>query len=101
MHRALYIQEVVENIVGCLSAAGAGGHRIALLSLACTCRILSKPALDVIWEYCCAWHLAQTMDKDVWTVTTREVPRTERNRSEIVHIMVSTARILKIQVQFA
>jgi hypothetical protein len=102
MHRALLIREVVENIVRSLAASKAHDDRIALVSLACTCGIFSEPALDEIWSDCRLWHLAQTMDEDVRTVTTAEteIPGGPQKLKELVHTMVRSFHLLTSRVVF-
>jgi hypothetical protein len=65
MHPALYLEEVVSDIAGCLCPKKDSA---TLQALATTNRALSEAALDVIWEDVGIWDLAQRMDTSIWTI---------------------------------
>jgi hypothetical protein len=101
MHLALLIKEIVKNIVEYLDPVGPQDHRIALISLACTCGIWSEPAIDVIWADCRPLYLAQTMDVDVQRVTMIGMPHMHvQDMRKYVGFMVSTTCFLTLQLAF-
>jgi hypothetical protein len=67
MHRALYIQEVVENVMDELDVSGGQGD---LARLARTCCLFTDPALNRLWASPDdgAWHLTQRMSKTLWKI---------------------------------
>jgi hypothetical protein len=62
MHPALHIHEIADAVVSL-------SQRPDLASLARTCRWLSEPALDVLWESPQPWDLALRMRPELWAVT--------------------------------
>jgi hypothetical protein len=70
MHRALLIEEIAAAIAQEVVDERGPYYpkcRRMLASLARTCRLLSEPALDVLWETAPLWHLAQRMSANIWT----------------------------------
>jgi hypothetical protein len=67
MHRALLVDEIAAAIVREV-VLNLGASKWELTSLARTCRSLSEPALDVLWESPLLWNLAQCMNADIWTI---------------------------------
>jgi hypothetical protein len=66
MHRALLIEDIAKAI---LLALPSRDERLKdLASLARSCRVLSEPALDMLWESASVWNVAQTMTEDCWHI---------------------------------
>jgi hypothetical protein len=66
MHRALLIEDIAKAI---LLALPSRDERLKdLASLARSCRVLSEPALDMLWESASVWNVAQTMAEGCWQV---------------------------------
>jgi hypothetical protein len=71
MHRALLWSEIVDSIFSFLRAEDRTAYESApaiMTALARTCRALSEPALDIIWEYASPWNLARCMDTEIWNI---------------------------------
>jgi hypothetical protein len=71
MHRALLWSEIVDSIFSFLRAEHRAAYDSApasMAALARTCRALSEPALDIIWEHASPWNLAQCMDTEIWNM---------------------------------
>ncbi|EMD38771.1 hypothetical protein CERSUDRAFT_133285, partial [Gelatoporia subvermispora B] len=67
MHKCLHLDEIVNHIVAFLSA-GDRDDRVALASLARTCRALQDPALDALWH--CQedlFNILRCLPRDAWT----------------------------------
>jgi hypothetical protein len=66
MHRALLVDDIVKAI---LVALPSHDERIRdLAALARSCRVLSEPALDMLWESVSVWQVAQTMTEECWHI---------------------------------
>jgi hypothetical protein len=65
MHRAMYIGDVATSVARELKHCPVQN----LVALACTCRALSEPALDVVWRYQTLWRLVRCIRKEIWTIT--------------------------------
>jgi hypothetical protein len=71
MHRALLWSEIVDSIFSFLRAEERTAYDSApaiMTALARTCRALSEPALDIIWEHASLWNLALCMDAEIWDI---------------------------------
>jgi hypothetical protein len=66
MHNALLIEDIIKVIVAALASQQEGLRDLASLSR--SCRVLSKPALDRIWESATVWNVARTMTEGSWKI---------------------------------
>jgi len=70
MKQALYIEELVRRIA--FSADDGRPGSASLLALACCCKALEGPVMDVLWERQKYLHIIlQTLPARCWTITDR------------------------------
>lgn len=70
MNQVFYIEELVRRIA--FNAEDGSPGSASLLALACCCKILEDPVMDVLWQR--QKHLLiilQTLPADCWTITDR------------------------------
>jgi hypothetical protein len=84
MHRALLLEEIIEVVVAQLDH-----ERSSLGALACTNRVFSRHALDILWRSPPLWQLAERMDSGV------------RTYEEDIHAENSTLVTTRILVRLA
>ena len=71
MNRALYIDELVKRIASNIENGSKGSA--SLLALACCCKALEGPVMDLLWQRQKFLHIIlQTLPADCWTITDGE-----------------------------
>jgi hypothetical protein len=67
MHQILHLDELVRNISHCADSTNKGSA--SLLALACCCKSLEGPVMDVLWNRQIDLHvILRTLPADSWTV---------------------------------
>ena len=68
MHQAFHLDELVRNVAHCADATIQGS--ISLVALACCCKSLEGPVMDVLWRRQTSLStILKTLPADSWTVT--------------------------------
>ena len=68
MHQAFYIEELVRRIA--FNADDGSSGSTSLLALACCCKALESPVMDVLWQRQKHLHIIlQTLPADCWTIS--------------------------------
>ena len=68
MNRVFYVEELVQRIA--LNADDRSVGSASLLALACCCKALEDPVMDVLWQRQRILHvIIKTLPADCWTVT--------------------------------
>ena len=68
MNQIFYVEELVRRIA--FSADGGSPGSSSLLALACCCKALEGPVMDVLWQRQKHLHvILRTLPADCWTVT--------------------------------
>jgi hypothetical protein len=81
MHRALLINDIVKAIVAALPSHDERLKDLA--SLARSCRGLSEPALDRLWESVSIWNVAQTMTERYWQIEKTVIAARDGNDADV------------------
>jgi len=68
MDRVFYIEELVQRIA--LNADDGSVGSASLLALACCCKALEDPVMDILWQrQNILYNIVQTLPVDCWAVT--------------------------------
>lgn len=68
MNQMFYVEELVQRVA--LSADGGSPGSASLLALACCCKTLEAPIMDILWQRQKFLHIIlRTLPTDCWIVT--------------------------------
>src|ERR1700733_14977482 len=67
MNQLFYVEELVQRVA--LSADGGSSGSASLLALACCCKTLESPIMDILWQRQKSLHIIlRTLPTDCWIV---------------------------------
>lgn len=68
MHQVFRLEELVRNISSCAESTRQGS--VSLLALACCCKLLEGPVMDILWQRQVDLSIIlKTLPVDSWTAT--------------------------------